>query len=206
MNKIAANGNKPLTPEEKEKKKQELEKLFVQMFDVLEMDRVKDANIIDTPKRMAKMYVDELLEGTYSEAPAITTFPNQKGMDQMIISGPIKLDSMCSHHFITISGSATIAYIPGDKVIGISKFSRIVRFFSRRPQIQEELTEQIADYIQKLMEPKGLMVFIKARHYCEIARGVREENIWMTTSSVKGIFKDNASAKEEFFNLINTKI
>jgi GTP cyclohydrolase I len=201
--KIYANGNKVLTDAEKTDKKAKLKELFSQMFDILEMDTINDPNIQDTPSRMAKMYVDELLEGCFNEAPKITTFPNQKKFDELIISGPIKLDSLCSHHFITISGQAFIGYIPGDKVIGISKFSRIVRYFSRRPQIQEELTQQIADYIEELMQPKGLIVVLKARHYCEIARGVREENIYMQTSSVKGVFKDNPAARKEFFDLIS---
>ena len=200
--KIFGNGNKVLTDEEKTLKKQQLKELFEKMFDIMDIDREKDHNTKDTPSRMAKMYIDELMEGNYSEPPKITTFPNEKSMDEMVISGPIKLDSLCSHHILPIAGNAFIGYIPGEKVIGISKFSRIVRYFSRRLQIQEEMTQQIADYIEQLMEPKGLIVVVKARHYCEIARGVREENIYMITSSVKGSFKHNPASRKEFFDLI----
>jgi len=203
MTKIKANGNQPLTEKELAKKQKKMEKVFQDFFKVLDFDTENDPNIKESSQRMAKMWVRELLEGNFSEEPKITTFPNQQNTDQMIISGPIKVDSVCSHHGITIAGSCYIAYIPGDEVIGISKFSRIVRFFSRRMQIQEEMTQQISDYIQNLMKPKGIIVFMKCRHFCEIARGVREENIWMTTSSVQGVFKENASARQEFFNLIN---
>lgn len=203
--KIFSNGNIVLTEEQLQEKQDKLKLVFDQFFDVLGMDTTNDHNIKESSERMSKMWVRELLEGCYTAEPKITTFPNEKNMDQMIISGPIKLDSQCSHHGVIISGQAWVSYIPGDKVIGISKFSRIVRFFSRRMQIQEEMTQQISDYIQKLMEPKGVIVFVKARHYCEIARGVREENIFMTTSSVNGIFKENPATRQEFFNLINIK-
>lgn len=205
MKKIFGNGNLPLSTEQIKEKQDNLEKVFKDFFDVLGFDTENDPNLQDSPKRMSKMWVTELLEGCFTEEPKITTFPNQQKMDQMVISGPIKLDSVCSHHGITISGKAFVGYIPNETVIGISKFSRIVRYFSRRMQIQEEMTEQIASYIENLMKPKGVIVFIKARHYCEIARGVREENVWMVTSSVKGDFLTNPSTKKEFFDLINIK-
>lgn len=201
-NKIQANGNKFLSKEEKIVKKVKLEKIFTDFLEALDYDTENDPNIKETPKRMAKMWIDELLEGNFSEEPKITVFPNEQNYDQMVISGPIKVDSTCSHHGIVISGQCWIGYIPGSKVIGISKFSRIVRFFSRRMQLQEAMTQQIAEYIENLMQPKGVMVFMKCKHYCEIARGVREENIFMSTSAVRGSFAINQSTRQEFLELI----
>jgi GTP cyclohydrolase I len=202
MDKIPANGNKVLSKEEKESKKIKLEAVFTDFLKVLDYDIENDPNIKETPQRMAKMWIDELLEGNFSEEPKITVFPNEQRYDQIVISGPIKVDSVCSHHGITIAGQCWIGYIPSNKVIGISKFSRIVRFFARRMQLQEAMTQQIADYIGTLMEPSGIIVFMKCKHYCEIARGVREESIFMTTSAVRGVFRENSAAREEFFNLI----
>jgi GTP cyclohydrolase I len=200
--KINANGNKPLTSQQKKEKKEKLETIFTDFLKVLDYDIENDPNIKETPHRMAKMWIDELLEGNFSDPPKITVFPNEEHYDQIVISGPIKVDSVCSHHGITIAGKCWIGYLPGDKVIGISKFSRIVRFFSRRMQLQEGMTQQIADYIENLMNPKGVIVFMKCKHYCEIARGVREESIFMTTSAVRGTFRVNGNARQEFFSLI----
>lgn len=205
MEKIQANGNKVLSKEDRAVKKQELEKVFTDFLNVLDYDMDTDPNIKDTPKRMAKMWMDELLEGNYCEPPKITVFPNEQKYDQIVVSGPIKVDSVCSHHGITISGQCWVGYMPGDKVIGISKFSRIVRYFSRRMQLQEAMTQQVAEYVENLMQPRGVIVMMKCKHYCEIARGVREENILMTTSAVKGVFRE-LTAKQEFFNLIGSSI
>lgn len=203
--KIHANGNTPLSKEEIEEKKKELEKVFTNMMEVLDFDQENDPNIKDTPKRMAKMYIDELFTGCYNEPPKITTFPNQKKYDEMIISGPIDVKSTCSHHIIPFVGSAYVAYIPGDKVIGLSKLARIVKFFMRRPQIQEELTEQIVNYLQELLNPKGIMVVIKAQHLCMTVRGVEEMNAWMFTSSVRGAFANNPETRKEFFDVCGIK-
>jgi GTP cyclohydrolase I len=200
-NKIFANGNTVLTKEEKEEKKKQLEDVFSKMLEIFGYDRENDHNIKDTPKRMAKMYMEELLVGNFGEPPKITTFPNAKDYDEMIISGPIEIKSLCSHHMVPIVGSAYCSYIPDKKVVGLSKLARIVQFFMRRPQIQEEMTEQIVNYIEELLQPKGIMVVIKATHMCMTIRGVEEPNALMTTSSVRGAFK-NAETRQEFLNLI----
>lgn len=202
MEKIQANGNKVLSKEDLIVKRVQLEKVFTEFLNVLDYDTENDPNIKETPQRMAKMWIDELLEGNYCEPPKITVFPNQSNYDEMVISGPIKVDSVCSHHGITISGQCWVGYIPDKNVIGISKFSRIVRYFSRRMQLQEAMTQQTAEYIESLMQPKGIMVVMKCKHYCEIARGVKEENVLMTTSAVKGTFKENLAARQEFLSLI----
>lgn len=201
--KIKANGNIGLTEKQKLQKKKQLEKIFTKFLDVLGYDQENDYNIKETPKRMAKMYIDELFVGNYSDPPNITVFPNSKEYDQMIVSGPISVKSVCSHHLVSFVGTAWVGYVPDKNVIGLSKFSRIVKYFMRRPQIQEELTEQISDYIQELVSPKGLIIAMKCQHMCMTVRGVNEPDSWMFTSSVKGAFAENLSTRQEFFNLIN---
>ena len=201
-NKIFANGNKVLTTEEKTEMKNKLEGLFAQVLDTLGYDRENDHNIKDTPKRVAKMYVEELLKGNFNEPPKITTFPNAKSYDEMIISGPISVKSLCSHHLVSITGEAFLGYVPGERVVGLSKLARIVQFFMRRPQIQEEMTQQIINYVDDLLKPKGVIVVIKATHMCMTIRGVEEPNALMTTSAVRGAFATNPETRKEFFDLI----
>lgn len=203
--KIHANGNTPLTKEQIEEKKQKLESVFSEMIEIFEFDRDEDANVKDTPKRMAKMYMDELLVGCYSQPPNITKFPNTKDYDEMIISGPISVKSICSHHFVPFIGHAWVGYIPDKEVVGLSKLARITQFFMRRPQIQEELNQQIANYIEDLLSPKGVIVVIRSQHHCMTIRGVEEPNSWMYTSSVRGAFAENPETRKEFFDVCNIK-
>ena len=154
-----------------------------------------------TPFRIAKMYVNEIFAGTYNKEPEITIFSNERNYDQIVVSGPIAVKSMCSHHFMPFYGKAYIGYLPDKHVIGVSKLSRIVDWYARRPQIQEELSEQIADYLMKNLKPKGIIVFMKAKHQCMTHRGVND-NSEMITSVVKGDFSKNNSLKTEFFNMI----
>ncbi len=200
--KINPNGNIILNNNEKESMILNISEKFKDIIDILKLD-LDSEQIIETPQRVAKMYVEELFSGCYSLEPKITVFPNTKKYDEIIISGPIKVKSMCSHHFMPFFGYAYVGYIPKDKVIGISKFSRIVNWLSRRPQIQEELTEQIADYIEEKLNPNGVIVFIKAKHFCMIHRGANEEQSDMITSVTRGFFRDSHTAKTEFFSLIN---
>jgi GTP cyclohydrolase I len=150
------------------------------------------------------MFVNELFAGRFVQPPKITIFPNRKHVNNLIISQGIEIMSVCSHHWQTISGKCVIGYIPGDFVVGVSKLSRIVQWFSRRPQIQEELGEQIADYIQNMLKPKALGVVIKAKHYCMISRGVEEseEDTEMITSVMRGYMLNDQSLRIEFLNLI----
>ena len=199
-----ANGNSFLTEEDREKLIDRLEEKFNEMLDILMISR-NDPNSTMTAKRIARMYVNELLIGRYSKPPAITVFPNRKNVDELIISKGIEVMSLCSHHWQPISGVCAIGYIPGDYVIGLSKLSRIVEWFSRRGQIQEELGEQIADYIEKLLKPKALGVVIKAKHYCMIARGVKgsEEKSNMITSVMRGFLLEEFNLRNEFLKLID---
>ena len=199
-----ANDNIEMTREEKQAMIPRLEEKFTEILDILRISR-NDPNCAGTPRRLARMYVNELFAGRYQSPPSMTIFPNRKMVDELIISRGIIVMSVCSHHWQPISGDCSIGYIPGDFLIGISKFSRIVEWFSRRGQIQEELGEQIADYIEELIKPKALGVVIKARHYCMIARGVKgsEANSEMITSVMRGFLANDLNLRNEFLQLIS---
>lgn len=198
-----ANGNFPISDEEKKRMVKELETKYIEIFDILRISR-NDPNCTLTPKRIAKMLVNELFCGRFNNPPKITVFPNRKKINELIISKGIEVMSVCSHHWQPISGTCAIGYIPGEYIIGLSKLTRIVNWFSRRGQIQEELGEQIADYIVQLIKPKALGVVIKARHYCMIARGVKssEENSFMITSVMRGYLLKDLNLRNEFLKLI----
>jgi GTP cyclohydrolase IA len=198
---MRSNGNSVLTEKEIQKKQTKLEKVFTQMIETLGYD-INDQQLQETPKRMAKMYVRELFQGSFIEEPKMTVFENTEHCDSMVFLGDISVKSTCSHHFIPFLGKAYIAYIPNEKVCGISKLARVVRWFMRRPQIQEEMTKQIADYIEEKLNPKGVAVYIEAQHLCMIARGVEEYNSVMKTSEVRGVFRDNSDARNEFFQMV----
>ena len=201
-----ANGNAPLTNEERLNMIARLETKFIEILDILRISS-DDPNSSGTPKRLAKMYVNEIFSGRFTPPPEITFFPNRKKVDNLVISSGIQVMSICSHHWQPIAGTCTIGYIPNKKVIGISKISRIVEWFSRRGQIQEELGEQIADFLEDLIVPKALGVIINAKHFCMIARGVRgpEEETIMTTSVMRGYMLDNLNLRNEFVTLIDKK-
>ena len=149
------------------------------------------------------MFVHELFRGRYYPPPEITAFPNAKKYDQIYITGPISIDSTCAHHFQPITGRCYIGIFPGEKVIGLSKFNRMVDWIASRPQIQEEMTEQIADMIEKETKAKGVAVIVKAEHFCMTARGVKEHESEMLTSVVRGEFLKIQHLKAEFFSLLN---
>jgi len=164
----------------------------------LGMDLENDS-IADTPKRIAKMYVDEIFSGLNPHnVPKITTIKNEMQYDQMIVVRDIAVLSTCEHHFQTIEGRAVVAYIPTDKVIGLSKINRIVDFFARRPQVQERLTKQIADALETLLETPHVAVSIHAKHYCVIARGIRDVSSTTSTTEVRGDFRESEATRKEF--------
>lgn len=198
---MRSNGNTVLTEKEIQKKQTKLEKVFVQMIETLGYD-TNDQQLQDTPKRMAKMYVRELFQGSFTEEPKMTVFENTEHCDSMVFLGDISVKSTCSHHFVPFLGKAYIAYIPDKKIVGISKLARVVKWFMRRPQIQEELTKQISDYIEEKLNPKGVAVYIEAQHLCMIARGVEEYNSMMKTSDLRGVFMENPETRNEFFQMV----
>ena len=199
-----ANDNKPITEKQRKLMLLELEEKFREILEILLIDK-NDPNSSDTPKRLAKMYVNELLRGRFETPPNLTVFPNRKEVNELVISKGIKVMSLCSHHWQPISGYCSIGYIPKNKVLGLSKFTRVVEWFARRAQIQEELGEQIADFLEELLEPKALGVVIHARHYCMIARGVSadENQSLMTTSVMRGKLLSDFNLRNEFMKLID---
>ena len=176
---------------------------FQGVLDALVIDTVNDHNTQDTAKSVAKMFINEIFRGRYYPPPAITAFPNAKQYDQIYMSGPMTINSTCAHHFQAISGKAFVGIFPGKKVIGLSKFNRMVDWVASRPQIQEEMTEQIADMIEKETEANGVAVIIKAEHFCMTARGVKEHESDMLTSVVRGRFREDSVMRAEFFSLLS---
>jgi len=197
-----ANGNLELSEHDKDIMLKRLEEKFLEVMDILRISR-NDPNSTNTAHRIAKMYINELLSGRYQSSPKVTVFPNRKKVDELIISKGIEVMSVCSHHFQPISGVCSIGYIPGEYVFGLSKLSRIVDWFARRGQIQEELGEQIADFIEETIKPRALGVVIKARHYCMIARGVKssEARSLMVTSVMRGLLLKDFNLRNEFLKL-----
>ncbi|MCU4675754.1 GTP cyclohydrolase I FolE [Catenovulum sp. 2E275] len=175
-----------------------IEQLMTQVLQTLELD-LTDDSLADTPKRIAKMYVEEIFSGLdYTQFPKITTIENKMQVDEMIKVDEIAVNSTCEHHFITIDGLAKVAYIPAGKVIGLSKINRIVKFFARRPQVQERLTQQILVALQTLLETDNVAVSIKATHYCVKARGIMDMSSKTQTTALGGLFKTNPSTRSEF--------
>ena len=170
------------------------------IIDALGLDR-KDPNLAETHERVAKMYL-EMFNGLRSGAePHVTTFPNDEGYEHMVMERDIPFYSMCSHHFVPFYGHAHMAYVPGDKIVGLSKFSRILEFYAKRPQLQERLTEQVVGYLVDKLAPRGAMVVIEARHLCVEMRGVRKPGALTVTSAIRGLFHKKP-LREEFLDLL----
>ena len=160
-----------------------------EIMQLLNLD-LSDDSLMETPHRIAKMYVDEIFSGLdYANFPKITVIENKMKVDEMVTVRDITLTSTCEHHFVTIDGQATVAYIPKESVIGLSKINRIVQFFAQRPQVQERLTQQILTALQTLLGTNNVAVSIDAVHYCVKARGIRDATSATTTTSLGGLFK-----------------
>lgn len=176
---------------------------FQQVLHSLCIDTLNDHNTQDTARRVAKMFIKETFRGRYANPPKVTAFPNVTEYDELYVTGPITIRSTCAHHFQNIVGKAYIGVFPGKNVIGLSKFNRITDWIASRPQIQEEMTVQIADAIQKETEAEGVAVLIQAEHHCMTHRGVKEHESDMTTSVMRGAFREHPHLKQEFFNIIH---
>ncbi len=160
-----------------------------------------DPNLRDTDQRVARMY-QEMFHGLKEGSePKITTFPNDEGYQAMVMERDLPFYSMCAHHLVPFYGHAHIAYIPSDRIIGLSKFSRILEFYAKRPQLQERITEQVADCLVKRLDPIGAMVVIEARHLCVEMRGVKKAGALTVTSAIRGSFHERA-VREEFLDLL----
>ena len=173
---------------------------FTQILNTLGLD-LRDDSLEQTPHRIAKMYVHEVFSGLdYTHFPKITVIQNKMKVEEMVCVDDIDLTSTCEHHFVTIDGSAKVAYIPKDTVIGLSKINRLVRFFSQRPQVQERLTQQVLVAMQTLLGTDDVAVTINAVHYCVKSRGVQDGNSHTRTTSLGGVFKSDPSSRAEFLN------
>ena len=175
---------------------------FREIMQILGLD-LSDDSIKDTPHRVAKMYVKEIFSGLNPKnKPAVTLFKNKYKYGQMLIEKDITLFSNCEHHFVPIYGKAHLAYVPGDKVIGLSKLNRIVQHFAKRPQVQERLTMQIGRELQSFLGTKDVAVVVEARHMCVAARGIQDAGSATITSFYDGAFL-NAETKNELLNYLS---
>lgn len=180
-----------------------LTKFFGQALREIGSD-LTDDSLIDTPRRIAKMWINEIFSGLYPENfPKITVVENKMKYDEMVLEKNITVMSTCEHHHAQIAGFAHVAYIPKDKVAGLSKLNRVVRYFSQRPQIQERLTEQIYHALSYVLETPDVAVFVDADHFCVKSRGVADTNSRTSTSKLGGVFKSNPLARSEFLSLIS---
>jgi GTP cyclohydrolase IA len=183
---------------------EKIESHFTEIMKTMGLD-LSDDSLIDTPKRVAKMYVNEIFWGLDYEAfPKCTTVDNKMKYDEMVIERNVNVQSNCEHHFVVIDGVATVGYIPKQKVLGLSKINRIVEYFSKRPQIQERLTEQIYHALQYILDTDNIGVVIEAQHYCVKSRGVEDVGSSTVTSKLGGCFKTEPSVRAEFMNIVNS--
>ena len=193
----------PLTDKQKDKMINQAEKAYGKFLDALKCDWRNDPNSMETPRRVAKAYVNDLWAGRYTSMSPITSFPSD-GYDGIIIERNIPLTSMCSHHHQTIKGVVHIGYVAGEggQVIGLSKLNRIVELFGRRGAIQEQLTAAIHQAVNKICKDnKGVITTIVATHNCVSCRGVKHDGASMVTTKASGVFRDNENlARKEFFD------
>ena len=196
-----------MDPEEKEIRRKNAERFYGLFLDALGYAYKNDPNMAETPHRVVKVYLDEICKGTYMKEPKITSFENQQNYEGIVFSGPIDVKSVCSHHMLPFFGEAYIAYIPkkGGKIVGLSKLSRVVKWYANRPQLQEQLTRQIHNYLNNILEDNlGVAVLVKAKHTCVALRGVEDMNSFMQTSKLSGVFLDNSNkSREEFYTMIS---
>ena len=199
-----ANQSIELSKEEISNMIEEATAAYSKFMDALKIDWKNDPHSEDTPRRVAKSFVNDLITGCYTSPPVITAFENTDGYDGIVFQGDVDVKSICSHHHLAFIGKAHVAYIPGSdgKVIGLSKLNRIVEWFARRPQVQENLTQQIAQYINDACPGnKGVAVVIEAKHMCASCRGVRHDST-MITAKLSGAFESNDATRNEFYKFI----
>lgn len=168
---------------------------FRRVMAALDLD-LDDPHLAGTEFRVARAY-RELFAGLVAGAePSLRTFPNTERYTDPVALNDIPFFSVCAHHFLPFFGSAHVAYLPGNRIVGLSKLARVVDFFARRPQVQERLTEQVADYIERRLAPRGVMVVVQARHFCMEMRGIGQAGLITTTSAVRGEFTEDRWRRE----------
>ena len=186
-------------------RKEKIDKIqghFDEIVTTLGLD-LNDDSLMDTPKRVAKMYVNEIFWGLdYDAFPKATVVENKMNYNEMIVERNISVQSNCEHHFVVIDGLATVAYVPNKNVLGLSKINRIVEYFAKRPQIQERLTEQIYHALSFILETENVAVMVDAQHYCVKSRGVEDTGSSTITSRLGGNFKEYPEVRAEFLSLI----
>lgn len=181
-------------------KKEKISYHMREILTLLNLD-LSDDSLIETPNRVARMYVDEVFSGLdYQNFPKVTVIENKMGCDEMVKVRDITFTSFCEHHIVTIDGKCTVAYLPKQQIIGLSKINRIVRFFAQRPQVQERLTQQILVALQTLLDTDNVAVSIDATHFCVKARGVMDATSSTSTTALGGIFKTNPATRAEFLH------
>ena len=184
-----------------------LDEVEVKMQGVLEsmvIDTVNDHNTNDTARRVAKMYLNEVFKGRYVQPPPITEFPNAEHLNELMIVGPIRVRSACSHHFCPVIGQVWIGVMPNERtnVIGLSKYARLAEWVMGRPQIQEEAVVMLAELIQEKTQPDGLAIVMEASHFCMGWRGVKDLDSKMINSVMRGVFLKDPNLRREFLALI----
>jgi len=185
-----------------EEKKQKIAILFEEIMDVMGLD-LTDDSLKGTPQRVAKMYIDEIFSGLNpANKPKVALFDNKYQYNQMLVEKNITFYSNCEHHFVPIIGKAHVAYISSGKVIGLSKLNRIVQYYAKRPQVQERLTNQIANELKTILQTEDVAVIIDAKHLCVSSRGIKDDTSATVTSYYGGAF-NNASKISELHNYIN---
>jgi len=188
-------------PGELELLQNEVQNEMQRVLSSLVIDTEHDHNTKETAKRVAKMFLNETFGGRYVPEPRVTSFPNM-GYNNLYTTGPITIRSTCAHHFQNIVGKCWVGIFPEEEVIGLSKFNRLVHHIAERPQIQEEMTTQIADKLVQYAKTPNVAVVVKAEHHCMTHRGVKEHDSDMTTAVMLGKFRDDPNLKQEFYNLM----
>jgi GTP cyclohydrolase I len=156
-----------------------------------------DPHLLDTPRRVADAYAELLTPAPFD----LTTFPNDEGYNELVMATAIPVQSLCEHHLLPFAGVAHIGYLPGERILGLSKLARVLDLFARDLQVQERLTQQVADWLQDNLDPRGVGVVIEAEHLCMTLRGVRARGARTTTSALHGVLREDARSRQEFFAL-----
>ncbi|TCT25739.1 GTP cyclohydrolase I [Thermomonas haemolytica] len=192
-----------LQPGELEEIEREVAARAQEMLRALVIDVEHDHNTHDTGRRLAKMFVRELFSGRYQHAPAVTEFPNAERLNELMIVGPLRVRSACSHHLCPIMGRVWVGVLPNadSNLIGLSKYARLIDWIMSRPQIQEEAVSQIADLLERRLKPDGIAVVMEADHYCMHWRGVKDDESKMINSVMRGRFLSDPSLRKEFLSL-----
>jgi GTP cyclohydrolase I len=185
----------------------EVEAQMRTVLDALVIDTAGDHNTHDTARRVAKMFLTEVFRGRYVPMPLVTEFPNIERLNELMIVGPIKVRSACSHHLCPIMGRVWIGIMPNQhsNLIGLSKYARICDWIMSRPQIQEEAVMMLANELQDRVKPDGLAIVMEADHFCMHWRGVKDDESMMTNSVMRGAFLKNAALRREFLSLLSKK-